>query len=270
MLAAHWLAAQHPEQAVDALLDYVRHPDASRSWFAGYLPVLEAGIASIGCRRPASDTFTLRYALARAITTYLEPGDREQLLALAHELCELAGLAFYEQLAAEPDPRRRVARAIELATSRYETTPERDRTLAPAEAIHAFIFYQGLLAGYAGHTLDVELLHRMPSLAPFSALAPGLAFMDKIVRANRELRAERIRASRTLLIECYDELAEPGALGFEEARRLATRARLLYAIALGRATLGASDTAEHAEALSHEPDQRINAWRVRYVSHLYR
>jgi hypothetical protein len=268
--AEHWLAADQPERAVDALLVYVQHPDAHRSWFSDYLAVLEAGIAaSIRCGRPAADTFTLRYALARAITTYLEPGDREQLLALAHELCELAGLAFYEQLGHEPDPRRRVARAVELATARHAATPERDRTLAPPEAIRAFVLYQGLLAAYGGHTLDVELLHRMPSLAPFNALAPGLAFMDKIVRASRELRAERIRAGRALLLECYDELAAPGALGFDEARRLATRARLLYAIALGRAALGAPDTAEHAEALSQEADQRVNAWRLRYVGHLY-
>ena len=268
--AEHWLAAQQPDHAVEALLRYVRDPDTQRAWFSDYLPVLEAGIeASRACGRPAADTFTLRYAAARAITTYLEPGDRERLLALAHELCELAGLDCYEQLGDEPDPRRRVGRAIEQAAARHAAKPERERTLAPPEAIRAFVLYHGLLASYAGNTLDVELLHRIPSLAPFSVLAPGLAFMDKIVRATRDLRGERIRTGRALLTECYDELAAPGALGLDEPRRLATRARLRCAIARGSAAVGLPEAMEHADALIDDPDQRINAWRVRYIVHLY-
>src|SRR5262249_27070315 len=142
--------------------------------------------------------------------------------------------------------------------------------LAPTEAIRAFVLYQGLLAAYAGNTLDVELLHRLPSLAPFAALSPALAFMDKIVYASQLLRAERVDAGQALLQECALELEQPGALGLEDARRRASRARLHYATALYQASLGLPDVLQHAEIVAGESDQRINAWRVRHIAHLYR
>ena len=269
--AEHFLLAHRDADAVDALLGYVRDAQAQRHWFSDYLRVLTAGIAaSTRLQRPAGETFALRHARARAVATYLEPGDREPLLALAHELCELAGLGFYQQLNGELDAELRVRRAFELASARYDALPVHERILSPREAIGAFVLYQGLLASYAGNTLDVELLHRLPSLAPYSALVPAVAFMDKIVRATRHMRAERLEAGHGLLLECVAELEQPGALGLEDARRLATRARIYQSIGLDEASLGLPDALLHAEIVAAEPDQRINAWHVRHIVHLYR
>ena len=268
--AKHHFAAGEEQRAIDALLAYARDDSAIRHWFSENRPVLERGIAACArLDRPKRDAFDLRRVLCRAISYYVEPADRESMLELVYELLTLAGAGFLAELAAEPDLERRARAALDRARERYDRLPERERVASPSEALTILTTYIGALASYASYVLDLELLRRIPSLFPFTTIAPGVALLQRIVDAVRDFRADRqlpaLETTRGNIAALESEI-----LGMGPAQRHGTRARLLYGIALTEAAFGRLSALDRARAVAESADHRVNAWHIRYIVNLFR
>ncbi len=269
--AKHYFAAGEEPAALDALLAYARHETAIRHWYSEHRLVLEQGIAAgtrLGC--PPHEIFRLRRTLCRALTFYVEPADREELLQVARELYDLAGAGFLADASVEPDPRRNLEHALKQAFERYERLPVAERTLTPFEALAMLGSYIAGLAAYATYVLDRELLLRVPSLMPFAPLSASLIVMETIVQGLREIREDRTYAGMASLKRAIDALRAPDRAGFEPAVADATLAHMVNGLGMMEAGIGRLSALEHAELVEAFPEHRVNAWRIRHMLHLYR
>ncbi|HKP57661.1 MAG TPA: serine/threonine-protein kinase [Polyangiales bacterium] len=268
--AKHYFVAGEEHAAIDALLRYAHDDTAVRSWFSENKQIFEQGIeASTRLRRRARDTFDLRRILTRALTLYVEVADRAQLAAFADELYELAGAGYLEQ-SSETDPQLRLKYALERALERHNELPEHERVVTPFEAISLLGTYIAGLSTYASYTHDVDLLWRIPSLLPFAPLSPSLLLMEKVVIAVRDIRGDRSHAGIAALRENIVALDAPDRAGFSEVLRDSTRAHMQNGLGTLEAAIGWESAAERASLIESLPDHRVNAWRIRYLIHLYR
>jgi hypothetical protein len=266
--AKHYFAAGQEQVAINMLLRYAQDEPSIRFWYSENRGVLEQGIAA--CQRlgrPTRDVFFLRRTLTRALTFYIEPADREQLLDFANELYDLAGARFFPS--DETDPLRRLEIAVKLAFEHHEKLSEQERVLTPFEALEMLGSYIAGLAAYATYTLDIELLRRVPSLMPFAPLSPSLVFMERIVFAMSEIRSDRTHTGIAVLLENIGALESPEGAGFVPGIREATRAHVLSGVGILEASLGRFSALERARLVEEFPDHRVNAWRIRYIFHLY-
>jgi hypothetical protein len=271
LAARHFFAAGQEEAALDALLKYAGDDSAIRHWYSEHRLVLEQGIAA-GTRlgRPPHEIFRLRRTLCRALTFYVEPADRAELLQVARELYDLAGAGFLVDVSVEPDRRRNLEQALKQAFERYERLPLPERTLSPFEALAMLGSYIAGLAAYATYVLDRELLLRVPSLLPFAPLSPSLIVMETIVQGLREIREDRTYAGMASLRTAIAALRAPDHAGFEPAIAEGTLAHMVNGLGMLEAGIGRLAAFEHAEFVEAFPDHRVNAWRIRYLLHLYR
>jgi hypothetical protein len=270
--AKHHFEAEQDHEAIAALMRYALDDTAIRYWFSENRAVFERGIAA--CKRlgrPAREEFYLRRTLTRALTFYVEPADREQLLAFANELYDLAGAGFFAEAATlSTDPLKQLEHAVKRAFERYEQAPEQQRVLNPFEALTMLGSYIAGVAAYATFILDIELLWRVPSLMPFAPLSPALVLMEKIVYAVRQIRSDRAHLGLKALVENIVTLESPESANLDKTIREATLAHMLNGVGTYEATLGMSSAWQRAERVEAYPDHRVNARRIRYLIHLYR
>jgi serine/threonine-protein kinase len=269
--AKHFFAAGEEQAAFDALLAYARDESAIRHWYSEQRLVLEQGIAAgTQLGRPPHEIFRLRRTLCRALTFYVEPADREELLQVARELYDLAGAGFLADASVEPDPLRNLQQALKQAFERYERLPVAERTLTPFEALAMLGSYIAGLAAYATYVLDRELLLRVPSLMPFAPLSASLIVMETIVKGLREIREDRTYAGMDSLKAAIAALRAPDHAGFEPKIAEATLAHMLNGLGMMEAGIGRVSALEHADLVEAFPDHRVNAWRIRHMLSLYR
>jgi hypothetical protein len=105
---------------------------------------------------------------------------------------------------------------------------------------------------------------------PFVPLSPSLLLMEKIVFALREIRADRAHLGLKALVENIAALEAPDRAGFTPEIGEATLAHMLAGVGILEASLGHEIAWERARLVEAHADHRVNAWRIRYMIHLYK
>jgi serine/threonine protein kinase len=268
--AEHYLRAGRESEALDLLGPLAEKGLLSFEWFATFNELIDTAIAA--CRRlgrPARDEFQLRRARTHHDLHYFEPCDPERLLAHAADLYRQSGLAHWDELGDALDPQTRLTRALQLAGEAYQRTPDHERIFAPQDAIPELARYLAAVAGHGAGTFNLDLLERLPSMAPYAVLSPAIESLEEIVHCLRDLRASRHDIYVDRVRRLLERLDEPSHGGIDEHYEL-IRVSVLYAIGLTDAALGHAEVFARADALERLPSMRSSAWRLRQLAHLHR
>ena len=188
--AEHYFGAGQPLRAIDRLLSAIADEAIGRAWHPNLQRLVDRAVTACAqFGRPAAQAFALRCALAQQILSFNEPCESELLLSISHDLWRLSGLRDWHELWTIDDPKARLREALARAQERFEQTPERERILPPGEAIKRLVSYHLMLVGFASSTLHMEVLHGLPSMAPYAPLSSAIEVLEVLVHALRGLRA---------------------------------------------------------------------------------
>lgn len=170
----------------------------------------------------------------------------------------------------ELDTSARFAVAFASAQDRFDRTPERERSLAPADAIRILTLSSLNIAGLASYAYEFRILDQIPSLAAFAHLSPAIGIVDRLLAAERHVTAARYLKAR----QCYEEvlarLEEPDHAGLDPAGYARTRFGVTFGAALIDAGSGNPRVLESADLLDQDPSFQVNACRIRANYYLCR
>jgi hypothetical protein len=282
--AMHLLRARAWPQALDTLIAHAiqsqaltdRQPDEFRklvdslpqNWLDVYVRSI-ALCSELG--RPSSDAFALRSRLASLLNVMgcSSEVSRPQLLSLLAQLKSDSGLDDYAALGSEPDAAQRLQRALQLATTRYEQSPEAARCLPPTAAIKLLVRAQIIAAGVAAFGLDGQLWAALPSLRPLFQLSPALAVADQLARGV----GARITGRYEQACEIYQQILERAALpdraGLEAGTHRFVMCGVHCAKGVMEAGMGVASSLQCADAIEHEPLYQVQALQIRMIYQLW-
>jgi hypothetical protein len=268
--AEHFFYAGESARAVDVLLAAAEDGRVETVWFPGVVELITRGLAA--CEqlgRPARHVYLLRRTRMRHAIDYLEPAMGETLLAFAHELYAVSGLAYWQEHPELTDPAQRMSAALAAAVQQYERTPELQRICTVEESVTELAGFLPSIAGYGCATFDLELIERVPSLAPYVAISPAFGLAEAVVTALRDLRGSRHDHYIAGMQRVLARIEEPDGAGLPPARQRLVRLGVLYAVALTGAALGDPQVFAWADELEAVPSLRNAAWRVRQIAYLH-
>ena len=186
---------------------------------------------------------------------------------LLQRLAYDSGLADYEALHNLPSAER-LTRAFSQAQQRYDTTPQAARGLPVVESISALARLSFAITSLSHSAFDLDLLERLPELAPFAALSPALLVLELTKQATRTFLSGRFEDAPAVRQRVVARLDEADGGGLAGRYRKVVRMGMLYSQGLGAAGLGRRDAATLVAPLDDEPGHRANAWRVRMLTAL--
>jgi Protein kinase domain/AAA ATPase domain len=268
--ADHYFRAALDSQAVDVLLAAIASSYAGRTWYAGHSALIECGLAACArLDRPKRDAFALQNALVLQALAYNEPCERETLLAFGRLLHQLSGLRDWEETDPELAPGERVAEALRRAEARYQATPEHERILAPMAALRQLMTYLTRIGGFASTALDLDLLKSLPSVAPFAALGPTIALVERLIVGLRNLRTGLVEHYLEFGSWVCERLAQPDGAGLPLSDARSFAINIKYGLGLIEASLGRPAAFAYADEIESSTNHRVNAWRIRQMAHLF-
>jgi serine/threonine-protein kinase len=210
----------------------------------------------------------LRVALmAEASLTIEAESFLRQFEPMREQLVRDSGLLAFEQLAHLP-PSDRLAAALTRAQEHHLATPEHERGYAPIEAIRVLARLTGALCSLATQMLDIEMLSRLPSLAPFEPLSPAIAVVSELVAGARLWLRGRFFDCALVYERVLERIAQPDRGGFDDSQWQRTHFGVHYLLGLLEAALGIPRAEQHALVLERNRNYRVSAWRVRMLLHL--
>lgn len=219
--------------------------------------------------RPLLDKLVLQLSLV-GYSTLSARYEGACLLEVAQQLRHDTGLDLIAELADRIPPSDLLARALEAAQRRYESTPERDRGLPLLEALKVLAQLTLQAIGMAGRTLDLPLLRAMPSLAPIAILSPALAIVQKDYETVITGLSGKTEAARRAYCEIAKRLEEPDGAGLQGTHRFHVHAAVLWAAGTFEANLGRPVALQRAAAIDHNPLFVKSALRLRALYALAR
>jgi hypothetical protein len=150
--------------------------------------------------------------------------------AALQRLSEDAGLAHLERFANEPDPAKRIRKAIATAASAFEATPEADRGLHPIPAISMLVRCGVSAASICSHTFEVDRMLQFGALLrPLTHLAPSLETWLDYISAMAERCRGRVDREIELRGKVLQGLEQKELVTTEEVR-IHIRGFTLYAL----------------------------------------
>ncbi len=215
-------------------------------------------------RRPRKQAFLLRVSLLRfSILSGLE--DISILHAVTDQLFQDSGLGFYKDLGDSMDPEKRLWRALELAQQHYDSLPESDRVLSPAEAIPELARAISYVMGTASNAYDYSVVAAMPSLEPLVPLSPALEVANKVLNAGRHLLSGRHLHARQEMQGILERIARPDRAGLEDMLHRIIHFSWAFALGLIEASYGLKSSLAWADEVEQDLLHHVNAWRIRTV-----
>lgn len=218
---------------------------------------------------PTKDSFLIESVL-------LNLGSNEGRLSPTHltnlvaQLFQDSGLNIYEGLDDTGEPSARLMRALELAQQRYDSLPESDRTLPPAEAIRDLAYKTVMAIGYCGASFDYVFLESMPSLEPFVPLSPALEIVHRNVASTLCMVSARYEQANRGFREILDRLSQPDRAGLDGSVYRYTVLSVKYAIGLIESGMGTTSALSWADQIEYDPLFQVNAWRIRMINYMVR
>jgi tetratricopeptide (TPR) repeat protein len=178
-----------------------------------------------------------------------------------------SGLVRYRELSDLPEAER-LTQAFEQTQRAFLATPEHERVHTVVEAIRELARLAGAIAAMAIPSFDLELLNRLPSLAPLFPLSPTLQVTTQLVDAGKAWVCGRIAAAKTIYDSVLVRISEPDRAGFDDAQYDRVYLALTYSLGTLEAIGGVESAAERAQILEGHRGLRVNAWRIRALLQL--
>ncbi len=177
------------------------------------------------------------------------------------------GLVYWDEYP-DLESTDRIGRCLGRAQQAYEAAQERERGLAPFDAIKALaILVRSMTSVYARTLASDQLLGLAQWLAPFRALAPVLDLLYELtcVSTDRAVREKRV-AHRFL--QCAVRF-DDASLGLSKSVRRSAASVCTYCAAMDEAKQGKPSALIHAEQIEKQPSFAALAWHVRMLTHIY-
>jgi serine/threonine protein kinase len=260
-----------PSRAIDTVLAELA--DKASRWDCAprsYGSVLAACIA--GCAAPAglARRRTERIMLLREIVSVgqdLTVADLPSyFVMLFDELRKDSGLAEWDALPADMPAMERLTKALERTQQRFDAASEKDRGLAPIDAIRTLTRVATEAGGYAAQVSDIDLFNIIPSLEPLCPLSPAIERVWNLsLPACRATVAGRYREALNLYQQASERVSRAETSGLDEVSRLWSVRALHYAMGCIEAAFGCKRALHHAEQLDREKSWGISAIAVRCV-----
>ncbi|MBN1652718.1 MAG: protein kinase [Deltaproteobacteria bacterium] len=250
------------ERNAKAYSDFVT--SLPNEWLAVYEQALEI------CRRsgrPRKEIYILQMMITR-IGDHMGIGNTSHVIEVAEQLVRDSGLDIYRRLDDSIEPEKRLWRALELAQKRYDSTPERDRVLSPAESVADLARITSAAIGISAAAYNFDLLEAMPSLEPLAPLSPALGLINNSMRAVQYSNSGHLELSARGLREIVERLSQPDRAGLDETIHEYTDLGHRWGLGLLEASFGIKSAIAWADAIEKHPLHRVNAWCVRMVYHL--
>lgn len=259
----HMLRGGQELAAIEALL--AGEPDAL---YMGRLDALViAAQAAERLHLPTQLRLELHYRVARlsALTGQVQLFDR-YAWPLIDRLRRDSGLRDYDELDPNLRDEQRLQRSIERAQARHDAATRDERGFPPEESLVRLVALHSSCNTVMGITLDLSLVERLPSLAPWAARSRGIALVQMAIEAHRSVQQGFTDRARVECAEILRELDDPAGMN----------PRTLTAMRLGHVHLQGALTACRGDAvcetlaaeLDQHPGHRGNAWRIRKVYRL--
>ncbi len=277
----HLMQANEPERALEALIeyidavgqDYVNDPAIvfefiqrlPENWL-GTVDTLIELCEKLG--RPRKQHFLLLLHLTTVASVTATP-QQARLRQLLHQLYCDAGLDLYEEQDASQEEAVRLQTALALAQQRFETTPESERVLSPAEAIPQLARAIVQALGSVGHAMDYGFFEAMPSLGPLVPLSPALGVIEKNFQSSRHAQGGRLDRARWGWREAIERMDQPDRAGLDELHHRYMRLAMVYTLGIVEAPFGLDSVVEWADQIQRDPLFEVNAWRLRMVLAMY-
>jgi hypothetical protein len=271
----HLMESDQAEAAIRLLLThYLKDPNEPRDPLEDYVPgmleLLErAAAAAEALHLPMPWQVELRMKLCGACQylAVLPPFMRVAYPLLA-TLERDSGLLDYQALDSAMEPMARLTEALTRAQQRYDASPETERGLPPGDAIRELARLCAIFAGMSSGVQDASLLARIPSIAPFEPFSPAIGAIQLLVDGLRSLWQGRDERARAQLTQLAQRIAEPDGAGLGALYATAMRLGALYVVGLIEAMLGDPHANLGVADSENTPGYRVNAYRVRMVTHL--
>jgi hypothetical protein len=199
--------------------------------------------------------------LDHRLIRYAEPALRQ--------LTKDSGLAELHRFCDEPDPAKRIRKAIGAAAQAHAQTPEADRGLEPIKAIGELLRCAVSAAAICSHTFDVgRMIELRTLLAPLVDLSPALEawlhYIDAMVERCRG-RLDRESELRVRVLEWI----ERKELRMTDDVRVHMRGFTLYAVGQLEAMQNpAQGLLRATEIEERAPFMRYEAWQLRLLAHI--
>ncbi|HKU39130.1 MAG TPA: serine/threonine-protein kinase [Polyangiales bacterium] len=219
-------------------------------------------------RRPLRVKLELQTTLLpfAALTARIE---RECLLEIGAQLRHDTGLDLLEELKGSVPPEELLGKALGAAQQRFEETPEERRGFPIIEALTMQAQLITLAIAMATRSFDYTLIRMVPSLAPFEALSPALAVVQRNLECTLALIAGRSDRALTQYLEIAKRLDEPDGAGMQPTQRIAIKLSVTWAAGLIEANIGRPSALDRAAAVEHNPLFAVSAQRLRAIWALF-
>lgn len=273
----HLLRANQPEQALDMLLEdietvgdsYLNNPAVAVEFVHSlpkkWLSTLDTLInVCKSLNRPRRQWFSLLTHVVQTAAITAQPHQIHLTEIIQQLYCD-SGLDIYETLDDTMEDSARLQQTLEQAQQRYQSTPDSERVLAPAEAIPklARIIVQAIAS--VGNAMDYDFFESIPSLAPLVSLSPALGVVEKNVQSSRHAIGGRFELARRGWREAIERLDQPDRAGFDPLHHTYIRLAMIYTVGKTEAFLGMRSAAKWADEIEKDPLFEVNAWRVRML-----
>ncbi|HKP56039.1 MAG TPA: AAA family ATPase [Polyangiales bacterium] len=216
--------------------------------------------------RPAHDKYLLLERLT-SISALYGIQDREPMVELLALLARASGLSDYAELASLPAAER-LTTALARAQERYQSTPERERTLDPRTAIRELGRATTVATAMIAVGLDLPWARSLPDLAPFAPLSPALSVINMLTAGMRARLSGRIAQARGIYREVIERLSEPDH-GVDPVRQKYLSLAVMNVLGTLEAASGIEHCLEWAARIEAHFVYEVNALVIRRLFALF-
>jgi hypothetical protein len=244
LAAGHLLACGQGRKAVELMLALLettgkhltdepwRLPEHLRSLPLNWMQTLEATVneaARLGL--PRRDRLRLQQLWLQRLSITLRPRC-DVANEVVQQLYADSGLRDYAELHDTVSEAERLRQALARAKQRYDTTPEHERGLPPADAIPGLVRLYAHLIGMMGGSADLAFFRGLPSLAPLVGLSPAIALVHVNIESTCHLFAGRIEQAHDGYLELLRKLDESRDSGLAPSLHRYMKLAVTYAVAV--------------------------------------
>jgi serine/threonine-protein kinase len=187
---------------------------------------------------------------------------------LYERLARDAGLSDYYELDASLDEDARLDEAQSRAIQRHHLTPDRERGYEPVEAARMLREVIWFFVGMASTAQDLELVERLPGLAPLFPIEPALRVTQLQVEYQRHFQAGRPRLAEATSLELLALAKQPDEAGLERGLATSLRQWESHNQGLFAASRGDRSALTWIAEVENVPFIRANARRVQMAYEL--